>query len=52
VNKALAGQETPQEALDAVAEEWNEITDKLGREQQIELWRKALEAYEALGLVR
>jgi multiple sugar transport system substrate-binding protein len=52
VNKALAGQETPQEALDAVAVEWDEITDRLGREQQIELWRKALEAYEALGLVR
>lgn len=52
VNKALAGQETPQEALDAVAKEWDEITDKLGREKQIELWRKALEAYESLGLIK
>ena len=52
VNKALAGQETPQEALDAVAKEWNEITDKLGRDKQIELWLKALEAYKALGLIR
>lgn len=52
VNKALAGQETAQEALDAVAKEWNEITDKLGRDKQIELWLKALEAYKALGLVR
>ncbi len=52
VNKALAGQETPQAALDAVAKEWEEITDKLGRDQQIELWRKALEAYKALGLIK
>jgi multiple sugar transport system substrate-binding protein len=52
VNKALAGQETPQAALDAVAKEWDEITDKLGRDQQIELWRKALEAYKALGLIK
>jgi multiple sugar transport system substrate-binding protein len=52
VNKALAGQETPQEALDAVAQEWNDITDKLGRDQQIELWLKALDAYRTLGLIQ
>ena len=51
VNKALAGQETPQVALDAVASEWNQITDKLGRDKQIELWLKALEAYKSLGLI-
>ncbi len=52
VNRALAGEETPQEALDAVAKEWDEITDKLGREKQIELWRAALEGYKELGLVK
>ncbi|UCF91781.1 MAG: extracellular solute-binding protein [Desulfobacterales bacterium] len=52
VNKALAGQETPQEALAAVAKEWDAITDKLNRPKQIELWRKALEAYRALGLIK
>ena len=52
VNKALAGQETPKEALDAVAEEWEAITKKLNREKQIELWRKALDAYRALGLIQ
>jgi multiple sugar transport system substrate-binding protein len=52
VNKTLAGQEAPAAALDAVAKEWDEITDKLGREKQIELWRKALEAYRALGLIK
>jgi multiple sugar transport system substrate-binding protein len=52
VNKALAGQETPQAALDAVATEWDETTDKLGRDAQIDLWRKALEAYRTLGLIK
>lgn len=52
VNKALTGQETPQEALDAVAAEWDEITDRLGREKQKELWGKALESYKALGLIK
>ena len=52
VNKALAGQETPREALDAVAAEWEAITKKLNREKQIELWRKALDAYRALGLIQ
>lgn len=50
VNRALAGEETPQAALDAVAAEWNEITDRLGRERQVELWNQALESYRALGL--
>lgn len=52
VNKALTGQETPQQALDAVAKEWDEITEKLGREKQIELWGKALVTYKALGLTK
>jgi multiple sugar transport system substrate-binding protein len=52
VNKALTGQETPQEALDAVAKEWDEITDSLGRDKQIELWGKALVTYKALGLIK
>ena len=52
VNKALAGQEKPKQALDAVAKEWNETTDKLGRQKQMELWNKALEAYKALGLIK
>jgi multiple sugar transport system substrate-binding protein len=52
VNKALTGQETPQEALDAVAKEWEEITDNLGRDTQIELWGKTLVTYKALGLIK
>ena len=52
VNKALAGEETPQAALDAVAVEWNKITDNLGRDKQVELWLSALEGYRALGLIK
>jgi multiple sugar transport system substrate-binding protein len=52
VNKALAGQENPKQALDAVAKEWDATTEKLGRSKQIELWGKALQAYKALGLIK
>ncbi len=52
VNKALAGEESPQEALDAVAKEWNDITDRLGRDSQIAVWQQALESYRALGLIK
>ncbi len=52
VNKALAGQEKPQEALDAVAKEWDAITDKQGRDKQIKLWQQALASYKALGLIK
>ncbi|MCZ7546003.1 MAG: hypothetical protein M5R40_21875 [Anaerolineae bacterium] len=51
VNRALAGEETPQEALDAVAAEWEAITDRLGREAQIAVWQQALESYRTLGLI-
>ncbi len=50
-NMVLAGEESAQDALDAVANEWNEITDKLGRETQVELWRAALESFRGLGLI-
>jgi multiple sugar transport system substrate-binding protein len=52
VNKALAGEETPQQALDAVAKEWDAITDKLGRDNQIKFWLQAIQSYKALGLVK
>ena len=52
VNKALAGQETPKQALDAVAKEWTAITDRLGRQKQIELWHQALNSYKIAGLVK
>lgn len=42
VNRALVGEVTAQEALDNVAEEWNAITDRLGRESQLEQYRNAV----------
>lgn len=51
VNQALAGQETPQQALDAVATEWARITNALGRDQQVEFWRTALDSYRSVGLI-
>ncbi|MBI5667814.1 MAG: extracellular solute-binding protein [Chloroflexi bacterium] len=51
VNRALSGEITAQEALDNVAAKWNEITDTLGRENQVAVWQQALESYRALGLI-
>lgn len=51
VNRALAGEATAQEALDAVAATWDEITTRLGRDSQIAFWQQALESYRAVGLV-
>jgi len=51
VQKALTGEETPEDALAAAASEWDAITDKLGRENQTKLWNDALVSYKALGLI-
>ena len=51
VQKALTGEETPEDALAAAASEWDAITDKMGRENQVKLWKDALESYKALGLI-
>jgi len=39
---ALAGKKTPQEALDDAAKKWDEITEDLGREEQLNLYRGSL----------
>jgi multiple sugar transport system substrate-binding protein len=39
---AAAGQKSPQEALDAVAEAWEQITEELGRENQLKAYRLSL----------
>ncbi len=41
-SQAIAGEMTPQEALDECAMTWNEITDRLGREQQLKYYRESL----------
>jgi multiple sugar transport system substrate-binding protein len=40
--QAFAGDKTAQEALDAAAVAWDDITDQLGRDQQITLYQAAL----------
>lgn len=42
VARALAGEITAQEALDNVARQWDEITDRLGRDGQLEQYRNAV----------
>lgn len=42
IARALAGEISAQEALDNVAELWNGITDRLGREAQAEQYRAAV----------
>ena len=50
LTEALAGNKSPQESLDAVAEKWEEITDRLGREAQKEMWNKQYDAMKAAGI--
>jgi multiple sugar transport system substrate-binding protein len=40
--KAFAGEKSAQEALDTVAQQWEQITDQLGRENQTKLYQAAL----------
>jgi multiple sugar transport system substrate-binding protein len=42
VQKALSGEISAQEALDATAATWNEITDKFGREDQMAVYRATM----------
>jgi multiple sugar transport system substrate-binding protein len=46
VAAALGGRKSAKEALDDVASAWEEITDELGREGQLQAYRAAL-GYEA-----
>jgi multiple sugar transport system substrate-binding protein len=42
LSKALAGQATPQQALDSVASQWNKLTDEFGRDKQLAVYRDAV----------
>jgi len=42
LTKALAGEVTPQQALDTAAKEWNRLTDKLGRKRQLAAYRASM----------
>ncbi|MBA7485210.1 MAG: extracellular solute-binding protein [Spirochaeta sp.] len=42
VSRAVAGEVSPQEALDEVAKAWNEITDRRGRDSQLKQYRASI----------
>jgi multiple sugar transport system substrate-binding protein len=42
ISRALVGEISSQQALDNVAAQWNDITDRLGREAQLEQYRSAV----------
>ena len=42
VQKAIAGETSSQEALDAVAKQWEKITDRLGRDNQKKMYAAAM----------
>ncbi|MBZ0227513.1 MAG: ABC transporter substrate-binding protein, partial [Bauldia sp.] len=42
VSEALAGQKTPQEALDGVAEEWRRIVDRIGKDKVRDAYAKVV----------
>ncbi|GBC75028.1 putative ABC transporter-binding protein [archaeon HR06] len=50
--RALAKEKSPEKALNDAARRWDEITNKLGREQQKKQWRVYLEDMRRLGLVK
>jgi hypothetical protein len=44
----IAGQKTVEEAMADAATEWNEITDRLGREKQVEVIAGQVAAYSTV----
>jgi multiple sugar transport system substrate-binding protein len=42
LSRALAGEVSPQEALDRVAAEWNKLTDEFGRDAQLAAYRASM----------
>jgi multiple sugar transport system substrate-binding protein len=42
LSATMAGQFTAQEALDATAEAWEAVTDRLGRDEQLRLYQEAI----------
>jgi multiple sugar transport system substrate-binding protein len=51
IQRALAGQESPQEALDAVADEWRTTRDELGRESQQQAYQQFIDTARELDYV-
>jgi len=52
IAQALAGQESVEEALKKTTDEWEAITDDLGRDSQITHWKAQLAAWRDVGLIK
>ncbi len=50
ISAALSGTKSAQQALDDAAAEWNNITERLGRDQQLEYWTQQLQALQERGI--
>lgn len=42
LSATMAGQMQPQQALDATAQSWEQVTDRLGRDEQLRLYQEAI----------
>ena len=50
ISGALSGTKSAQQALDDAVAEWNNITDRLGRDQQLMYWTQQLQALRERGI--
>jgi multiple sugar transport system substrate-binding protein len=50
ISAGLTGTKSAQQALDDAAAEWNNITERLGRDQQLAYWSQQLEALRERGI--
>jgi multiple sugar transport system substrate-binding protein len=52
IGKALSGELGVKAALDQVAQDWNKLSDTLGRDNQKAIWQKQLVIWKKLGLAK
>lgn len=50
LKEAIAGTKSVEDAMNQAASDWTEITDRLGKDRQLENWMKAYEAMKAQGI--
>jgi len=50
ITKALAGEKSAEDALNAVAKEWTEITKRFGLKQQRKMYQELVKGWKATGL--
>lgn len=50
LKEASTGSKPVEDAMNQVASEWNEISDRMGKDVQVEAWNKAYDAMKAQGI--